>query len=214
MFSSLFCLATKGATISGRGTAANPHIDPLYACHTMRGRPCRAAMPCNRGAVMANGTTGVPGWRRHAHNVADMRAMARRRLPRMVFDFADGAADDERTLRRNEEAFAELAFLPSPLNGTGERDAGVELFGRRLELPVIIGPTGSAGMFWPHGEVETARAAAAAGTVYVMSHGSTASIEDLAKLHTGRRWFQVFMYRDRSGQMDRGGKFGYPSDNI
>ena len=146
---------------------------------------------------MTSGTAREPAWLRHAHSVAAMRAMARRRLPRMVFDFADGAAEDERTLRRNEDAFSDYGFLPRPLDGTPSRSQGVELFGRPLGLPVIIGPTGSAGMFWPRGEVETARAAAAADTVYVMSHGSSVSIEDLAAVHKGRRWFQVFMYRDR-----------------
>ena len=146
---------------------------------------------------MTSGTGRQPAWLRHAHSVADIRAMARRQLPRMVFDFADGAAEDERTLRRNEDAFSDYGFLPKPLDGTSTRDQGVELFGKRLALPVIVGPTGSIGMFWPRGEVETARAAAAAGTVYVMSHGSTVSIEDLAAVHSGRRWFQVFMYRDR-----------------
>lgn len=146
---------------------------------------------------MTSGTGRQPAWLRHAHSVADIRAMARRQLPRMVFDFADGAAEDERTLRRNEDAFSDYGFLPKPLDGTSTRDQGVELFGKPLALPVLVGPTGSIGMFWPRGEVETARAAAAAGTVYVMSHGSTVSIEDLAAVHSGRRWFQVFMYRDR-----------------
>lgn len=136
-------------------------------------------------------------WRRDAHGVADLRRSAQRMLPRMVFDFCDGGAADEHTLRRNEAAFAEIALLPQPLNGTTARDQSVELFGRRLALPVLIGPTGMAGMLWPQGELASARAAAAAGTVYVMSHGSTVSIEDLAACHAGPRWFQVFMYRDR-----------------
>ena len=98
----------------------------------------------------------------------------------MVFDFCDGGAEDEITRARNETAFADWEFLPTPLNGTAARDQSVELFGERLALPVIIGPTGLSGMLWPQGEVAAARAAAAAGTVYTMSHGSTVSIEDLA----------------------------------
>jgi L-lactate dehydrogenase (cytochrome)/(S)-mandelate dehydrogenase len=137
------------------------------------------------------------GWWRRAHSVAVLPALARRRLPRMVFDFCDGAADDEITLRRNEAAFAAIELLPHPLSGTGTREQAVELFGRRLALPVIIGPTGMAGMLWPEAETAAARAAAAAGTVYVMSHGSTVSIEDLARAHHGERWYQVFIYRDR-----------------
>jgi isopentenyl diphosphate isomerase/L-lactate dehydrogenase-like FMN-dependent dehydrogenase len=132
-----------------------------------------------------------------AFSVAELRRMARRRLPRMVFDFCDGGAEDEITRARNEAAFADWAFLPRPLNGTGSRDLSVELFGERLALPVIIGPTGLSGMLWPQGELVAARAAAAAGMVYTMSHGSTVSIEDLARQVAGPLWFQTFMYRDR-----------------
>ena len=115
----------------------------------------------------------------------------------MVFDFCDGGAEDEITRARNETAFADWEFLPAPLNGTSSRDQSIELFGERLALPVIIGPTGLSGMLWPRGEVAAARAAATAGTIYVMSHGSTVSIERLASAGPGPLWFQNFMYRDR-----------------
>jgi isopentenyl diphosphate isomerase/L-lactate dehydrogenase-like FMN-dependent dehydrogenase len=132
-----------------------------------------------------------------AYSVAAMRALARRRLPRVVFDFCDGGAEDEITRDRNESAFADLEFLPQPLNGTTARDPSVELFGERLSLPLIIGPTGLSGMLWPRGEVAAARAAAQAGIVYTMSHGSTIAIEALAREVPGPKWFQVFLYRDR-----------------
>jgi L-lactate dehydrogenase (cytochrome)/(S)-mandelate dehydrogenase len=132
-----------------------------------------------------------------AYSLAVLRRLAKRRLPRMVFDFIDGGADDELTRRRNERDFAGLEFLPHPLLGTSTRDLSIELFGQRLDLPVLIGPTGLAGMVWPRGEVEAAEAASAAGTVYVMSHASTVTIEDLANRSTGIKWFQTFMYRDR-----------------
>jgi L-lactate dehydrogenase (cytochrome) len=134
---------------------------------------------------------------RHGYSVEALRRMARRRLPRMVFDFCDGGAEDEVSLRHNESTFDELELLPRPLNGAGAPDQGLELFGQRLSLPVIIGPTGLSGMLWPRGEVAAARAAAKAGTVYVMSHGSTVTIEDLAREVTGPKWLQLFMYRDR-----------------
>lgn len=136
--------------------------------------------------------------RRRAYNIAAMRALAGRTLPRVVFDFVDGASEDEVVLRRNEEAFDEIALLPRPLNGAGSRDQSVELFGRRLSGPFLIGPTGLAGMMWPAGEIAAAKAAAAAGTVYTMSHGSTVSIEDLARQVDGGLWMQVFPYRDRA----------------
>jgi isopentenyl diphosphate isomerase/L-lactate dehydrogenase-like FMN-dependent dehydrogenase len=115
----------------------------------------------------------------------------------MVFDFCDGGAEDEITRERNETAFADWEFLPTPLNGTSARDQSIELFGARLALPVIIGPTGLSGMLWPRGEAAAARAAVTAGIVYIVSHGSTVSIERLASEVPGRLWFQNFMYRDR-----------------
>ncbi len=133
----------------------------------------------------------------HGYSVAAMRQMARKRLPRAVFDFVDGGAEDEVALHRNESAFRDLALGPQPLRGTTRRDQSIELFGARLQSPVLIGPTGLTGMLWPRGEIEAARAAAAAGTVYTMSHGSTVSIEDLAAAVPGRRWMQVFAYKDR-----------------
>jgi L-lactate dehydrogenase (cytochrome)/(S)-mandelate dehydrogenase len=123
--------------------------------------------------------------------------MAQRTLPRPVFDFADGGAENEYTLRRNEAAFAQVELLPQPLNGAAERDLAVELFGRRLALPVMIGPTGLSGLFWPGGEIAAARAAAAAGTAFCLSHGSTCTMEELAASAIAPRWMQVFVYRDR-----------------
>lgn len=133
---------------------------------------------------------------RRAYNIAAVRAMARRRLPRAVFDFVDGGAEDEVTLRRNEASFDGYEFLPRALEGT-VREQSVELFGERLSSPVIIAPTGLAGIVWPRGETAAARAAAAAGTIYTMSHGSTVSIEDLAKEAPGPKWLQLFIYLDR-----------------
>jgi len=134
---------------------------------------------------------------RRGYSVAAMRALARRRLPRMLFDFADGGAEDERTLSANERAFANLAFVPKPLSGRAGNDQSTELFGEPLATPVVIGPTGLAGAYWPRGEIAEARAAAAAGTIYTMSHASTVTIEELAREAPGRLWMQVFMYRDR-----------------
>ena len=123
-------------------------------------------------------------WRREAHCIADLRRMAKRVLPRPIFDFADGGAQDERTLRRNEQAFDGITLLPRPLNGAAERDLSVELFGRRISMPVIIGPTGLAGLFWPMGEQAAARAAASAGTAYCLSHGSVCALEAIPSSDT------------------------------
>ena len=138
-----------------------------------------------------------PRWRRAAYSLAAMRGLAERALPRPVFDFADGGAENEHTLRRNEAAFAGYELLPRPLNGVGERDLSVNLFGARLSMPVVIGPTGLSGLFWPGGEIAAARAATAAGTAFCLSHASTCTIEDIAAAGVAPRWMQVFVYRDR-----------------
>lgn len=135
--------------------------------------------------------------KRRAYSIAAMRELARAALPRPVFDFADGGAEDERTLARNERAFGEIGLLPRPLNGSSARDLSVTLFGRTLSLPVIIGPTGLAGLFWPDGERCAARAATAAGTAYCLSHGSVCTLESLAQCGASPRWMQVFIYKDR-----------------
>ena len=137
------------------------------------------------------------GLTRRLYSVAETRRLARRALPRPLFDFIDGAAEDERTLRRNEAAFAEIALLPQPLAGTTTRDQSLTLFGTRLAMPLIVGPTGLSGLFWPDGELATARAAAAAGTAFCLSHGSTCTIEELAAGGAAPRWMQVFMFKDR-----------------
>jgi isopentenyl diphosphate isomerase/L-lactate dehydrogenase-like FMN-dependent dehydrogenase len=142
-------------------------------------------------------SSGARDWGRTGYSLAAIRDLARRTLPHPVFDFADGGAEDEQTLRRNEAVFASHDLLPRPLNGAGERDLAVELFGKRLAMPVLIGPTGLSGLFSPSGELAAARAAAAAGTAFCLSHASTCTIEDLAAAGSAPRWMQVFLYRDR-----------------
>lgn len=130
-------------------------------------------------------------------SVDQVRLLARRSLPRMVFDFADGGAETEGTMRRNESAFEHLRFIPRPLGGALKRDLSVDLFGTKLSMPLLVGPTGFAGLFWPEGEIAAARAAHNAGIGYVMSHASTVTIENLSNATTGPKWFQNFIYKDR-----------------
>ncbi len=134
---------------------------------------------------------------RRIYSVGEARRLARRSLPRSLFDFVDGGAEDEVTLRRNEAAFAAVELLPQPLSGSSTRDQRLTLFGREIAMPLIVGPTGLSGLLWPDGELATARAAAAAGIPYCLSHGSTCSIEALAKTGAAPRWMQVFTFRDR-----------------
>src|SRR5919199_5759086 len=106
----------------------------------------RGTLAATRGAVKpekARGAGMQDAWlARQAYSVAALRRLARARLPRMVFDFVDGGAEEERTLRANEAAFADVTLWPRPLNGTSLRSQAVELLGHRLDLPVGIGSTG------------------------------------------------------------------------
>ena len=135
--------------------------------------------------------------RRKGYSIAALRALARQRLPRMLFDMVDGAAGDEITMRRNEAALASIALVPKMLAGAPNRDQSVELFGIRLPSPVIIGPTGMAGFLWPHAELAAARAAARFGTIYSTSHASTATMEAIGAATAGPKWMQLFLYKDR-----------------
>ena len=137
------------------------------------------------------------GWRRDCHSIAAVRERARRMLPRPIFDFVDGGAEDEGTLRRNETDFQRISLLPRPLNGAGQRDLAIDLLGHRLSMPLMIGPTGLAGLMWPQGEAAAAKAAALAGTAYCLSHGSVCKLEDIPPTGTAPRWMQVFIFRDR-----------------
>jgi len=134
---------------------------------------------------------------KNGYSVDALRRIAQKRLPRPIFDFIDGGAEDEDTLRQNESAFSDWELLPKPLNGAAKRDLSTSLFGHTLPSPLLIGPTGLAGLFWPQGEVAAANAAANYGTVYCLSHGSVCTLEQLAKNHKGLKWMQVFIYKDR-----------------
>ena len=140
---------------------------------------------------------GIPRWQRRGFSVGEMRLLARKALPRPVFDFADGAAEDEWTLRRNESGFDDHTLLPRPMRGAATRDLSTTLFGQKLSMPLMIGPTGLAGLFWPDGERCAARAAASAGVGYCLSHGSVCTLEVLAETEMHPRWMQVFVYKDR-----------------
>jgi len=134
---------------------------------------------------------------KNGYSVDALRRIAQKRLPRPIFDFIDGGAEDEDTLRQNESAFSDWELLPKPLNGAVKRDLSTSLFGHTLSSPLLIGPTGLAGLFWPQGEVAAANAASDYGTVYCLSHGSVCTLEQLAKNHKGLKWMQVFIYKDR-----------------
>jgi L-lactate dehydrogenase (cytochrome) len=132
-----------------------------------------------------------------AASVADLRAMARRRLPRGVFDYIDGGAEDERTLAANSDAYAAIQFRPRVLRDVSSVDPSTTLFGRELSIPLVLAPTGFTRIAAPPGELAVARAAARAGLPYSLSTMGTRSIEEVAAASDGRKWFQVYVWRDR-----------------
>src|ERR1022692_252474 len=133
---------------------------------------------------------------RRAASVRDLRLIARKRLPRGVFDYIDGGAEDELTLRRNVEAFRRLEFRPRVLRDMGTVDPSTTLLGRSLPLPLVLAPTGFTRIAGPEGELAVARAAARAGLPYALSTLATRSIEEVAACSAGPKWFQVYVWRD------------------
>jgi len=129
--------------------------------------------------------------------IEDLRKRARRRLPRAVFDYIDGAAEDELTARRNREYFQRLLFDPRALVDVSRIDQSTTIFGQRLETPLILAPTGLCGMATNRGEVLAARAAIRTGSAFTLSSMSAVSIEDVAHEAPGPHWFQLYVWRNR-----------------
>jgi L-lactate dehydrogenase (cytochrome) len=147
-----------------------------------------------------------------AASVADLRAIAQRRLPRGVFDYIDGGAEDERTMAANMAVFAGVTFRPRVLRDVGDVDPSTTLLRRPLPLPLVLAPTGFTRIADPDGELAVARAAARAGLPYTLSTLGTRSIEEVAEASGGPKWFQVYVWRDRGlvkEMIDRAATAGY-----
>jgi L-lactate dehydrogenase (cytochrome) len=130
-------------------------------------------------------------------SIEDLRQAARRRLPRAIFDFIDGGAQDEVTLRHNLSDFHRLNLLPRVLTNVASRDQSVTVLGQRFDSPLILAPTGMPGVVWPNGGMEAALAADRAGVGFCLSTMSTSSIEEIAKASPRPVWFQLYVMRDR-----------------
>ena len=130
--------------------------------------------------------------------IEDLRRLARRRLPRAIFDFVDGGAMDEVTLRANRSDFQRVALAPRVLTDVSQRDTSATVLGRDITLPLIIAPTGLAGLLWRKGELALARAAERAGIPYCLSQMAACSIEEVAGATTLPFWFQTYLYKDRA----------------
>src|SRR5713101_641363 len=130
-------------------------------------------------------------------NIADLRRLAKRRLPRSVFDYIDGGADAEVTLRENCQIFEAVTLRPRNAVANASCDLRTTVIGASLELPLMLGPVGSSRMFYPLGEAAAARAAGAAGTAYVLSTLSGTRLEDVKAATTGPAWYQLYLVGGR-----------------
>jgi len=147
-----------------------------------------------------------------AFSIEDLRRAAKRRLPRAVFDFIDGGAEDEQTLRANRAAFERVRLLPRVLVDVASVDTETQILGKPSKLPIVIAPTGAVGFGWRGGDVALARAATAFGIPLSLSTSATASIEVIADAGPGRLWFQAYFFKDREftfGLIERARKAGY-----
>lgn len=131
-------------------------------------------------------------------NVEEMRRAAQRALPRAIFDYVDGGAEDEISRQRNRTQFDDWGFVNDALRDVGNVDASVELLGARYDAPFGFGPTGLAGLVWPRADDLLAQEAAAARVPFCLSTVSSVRLEDLAGDMGVGRWFQLYVFRDRA----------------
>jgi (S)-mandelate dehydrogenase len=131
------------------------------------------------------------------YNIADLRSVARRRLPKWIFEFVDRGTEDEIGIRHGIEAFQRIKFRNRAMVDLSGRDLGATLFGRRISLPAAIAPTGAAGLCWYEGELALAKAAAKFGVPFTMAVGSTTPLEKVAEQAGGWLWFQIYLWENR-----------------
>jgi L-lactate dehydrogenase (cytochrome) len=129
--------------------------------------------------------------------IADLRRLAKRRLPRVAFDYIDGGADGEVTLRENCRAFEDVTFRPRCAIATASCDLRTTVLRVPIELPILLGPVGSCRMFYPLGEAEAARAAGNAGTIYALSTLSGTPMETVRAASSGPCWYQLYLVGGR-----------------
>ena len=133
----------------------------------------------------------------NAANIEDLRRLARKRIPGGVFDYIDGGAEDEVAMDRNTRAFREMEFVPRVLRDMGNVDTTGTILGREVPFPLILAPTGFTRIAHPPGELAVARAAERAGLPYSLSTMGTRSVEEVAAVSNGSKWFQVYVWRDK-----------------
>ena len=143
---------------------------------------------------------------RKAASALDYRELARRRLPRFLFEYIDGGSYAEVTLRRNVTDLERIELRQRVLRDVSKLDLSTQLFGQEMRLPIALAPIGLAGMTARRGETQAARAAAAAGIPFCLSTVSACPIDEVAKISPAPFWFQLYMIRDRGFMIDLIGK--------
>jgi len=147
-----------------------------------------------------------------AMNIADLREIARHKVPNFIFEYIEGGAEDEATLRRNRAALEALSFVPRTLVDTTRRHQRIELFGRECAAPLVIAPTGGNGLAHARGDLALARAAASLGIPFCLSTMSTVRLEQVASEVGGRLWMQLYVMENRKVAEEivrRAGAAGY-----
>lgn len=159
-------------------------------------------------ALLAPSPRGVDA----LHTIDDFREAARRRLPRMVWDFVDGGADGEISMRANRDALDAIIFSPRFLVDVANRDLSTTVLGQPVQMPLVLSPSGLATVVHPDGELAVARAAADAGVIFAVSTASGYSMEEIADVSPGRLWFQLYLWKSEAvvhELIDRAERAGY-----
>lgn len=132
-----------------------------------------------------------------AYNIFDLRALALKRVPKGLFEFVDRGTEDEVSLRNNRAAFDRIRFRPRTMVDVSRRDPATTIFGVEHRMPLVIAPTGTAGLMWFEGELALARAAKAAGIPFTLATASMTALERIADEAGGELWFQLYLWPDR-----------------
>ena len=132
------------------------------------------------------------------HNFRDFRKLAKKKLPSPIFNYIDGGADDEVTLKRNTDSFDQCDLIPNVLAEVGSPDLSTKIFGKKIDLPVFLSPTAMQRLYHPDGYKASARAAEKYGTFYSMSSMANTSIEEISNISSGPKLFQLYVHKDKS----------------
>src|SRR5258706_9288695 len=134
----------------------------------------------------------------HAYNIFDLRDIALKRVPKGLFEFMDRGTEDEVSLKNNRAVFDRIRFKTRTMVDVSKRNQDTTIFGVKHKMPLVIAPTGTAGLMWYEGEIALAKAARAAGIPFTLATGSMTAMERVADEAGGELWFQLYMWPDRS----------------